>query len=448
MKKTKVMAFACLSLLAYLNQAGATIPNTDHPTTFLGPALRLGFSNYMNDTTAYALAAELGIRNYRLDGTFGWQITYNQRVKLTAEYLRQDITYAFFDGNSDQWVHQGAIGAEYEHDFNDYLLNPQFTLGAYLSHAPSKTLRTDLGTYTNADGIMQPFRELKRIAGSNAGGLSPGVSFSAWPGAKINAELNYDKVHYDTEYVDSENPTGFGGTVSVHQAITDDFGVRLLAAIRQPFNNYQANFTLGNVPFYGKWAFGFNTAYTVGKNALPSTYIVGISADYFMEQISESPYTHTDGIDRYISARDNVDFKGVSSLSQQAERQDFLSWVSRPAVYMPQVLAIADSRVSCQDGEAPTALNSTLPPDFNTTELSGINLANNFTGSNLTFAVVSVTPDPQFFPSDFVNMTANGTLTYDASTAVNDDRQYFATISAANTCGVAYSSITLGPIPE
>lgn len=443
----KAMVLVCLSVLACLDQAVADIPNTDHPTTFLGPTLRLGFSNYMNDTAAYALAAELGMKNYRLGGTLGWEIAYNQRVKLSAEYLRQNIAFAFFDGNSEQWVQQGAIGAEYERDFTDTPFNPQFTLNAYLSHAPSKSLDTDLGTYTDSSGMAYPFRELKRIAGSNAGGLSPGFGFIPWAGGKINAELNYDKVHYDTSYIDVDNPIGFGGTVSVNQVITDNFGVYLLAAIRQPFNNYQANFTLGNVPFYGRWTFGFNTGYTVGKNALPSTYNIGISADYFLEQSSGNPYARTDGIDRYISARDYNDFKGMSSISQQIERQDFLSWVSKPAVYMPQVLAIADSMVTCQDGEAPTALSSEIAPDFNTAELSGINLANNFTGSNLTFAVAALTPDPQFFPNDFVHITASGTLTYDASTAVNDDRQYFATISATNTCGVAYSKITLGPLP-
>src|SRR5258708_1514164 len=105
------LAFLPLAFFGIFSIAFANIPNTDHPTTFLGPSLRAGYTSTLTNTLAYSLAGEAGIKNFRVSGTAGWKIIENQYLKMTAEYLRQDITYAFYSGNTDQWVQQGALGA-------------------------------------------------------------------------------------------------------------------------------------------------------------------------------------------------------------------------------------------------------------------------------------------------------------------------------------------------
>src|SRR5579871_1998956 len=108
------------------------IPNTDDPKTFLGPTARVDFTSSLNNDFAYNLAGEAGIKNFRVGSTLGWKAAQNQLFKVSAEYLWQNITYAFFSGNTDQWVQQGALGAAYQYEFVDYAFRPQFDLSAYV----------------------------------------------------------------------------------------------------------------------------------------------------------------------------------------------------------------------------------------------------------------------------------------------------------------------------
>src|SRR5262249_51465847 len=149
------------------------VDNPESARTFVGPTLRLGFTNTLNNYTAYSVAGEAGPKNLRLGATMGWILTPNQRIKVSAEYLWQDITYTFVTGDTNQWVNQGALGAAYQYDFN-YCMNPQFDLSAYVAHAPSKSLSTITQTLTNTDGTVTTNIVDRRIAGSNAAGIAPG----------------------------------------------------------------------------------------------------------------------------------------------------------------------------------------------------------------------------------------------------------------------------------
>lgn len=342
MKRISKLVITFGSLLM-VGSACASVANMDHPTTFLGPTLRVGFSNTFNDTTAYNIATEIGVRNFRLGGALGLQLENYQRVKLSLEFLRQDMTYAFFDGNSDQWVQQGSLGADYEFDFVDTAYQPAFSINAFLSHAPSKSLRTDTFPYANTTGTLQPLSDSKRIAGSNAGGLSPGFTITPWAGGRVGADLNYDIVRYET-YYGSQNATGIGGTAHLNQTIATNVDLDLVGAVRQPFNYYQAALTWHSIPYYGYWSVGMNYEYTLGKNTLPSSYNVILNLNYSIDPSGSSYGSRMDGIDNFMNATDVMEMKGVSSLAQQAEKHDFLAWTAKQPGYMPQVLAIPEEQ--------------------------------------------------------------------------------------------------------
>ena len=82
-------ALSCLS-------AHAFIPNSDSPKTSVGPSFGLGVTKSITDIVAYAVTGEVGARNLRLDGTVGWKITDNQRLKVSVDLLKQGIDYPFF----------------------------------------------------------------------------------------------------------------------------------------------------------------------------------------------------------------------------------------------------------------------------------------------------------------------------------------------------------------
>jgi|SRR5579885_791553 hypothetical protein len=423
--KTLSKLAALGSTLLCLSSANATsVPNTDTPTTFLGPTVRLGYTSSMTDTSAYSLAGEAGLRNFRIGGTLGWKLADNQRFKISAEYLWQKINFAFFSGDSEQWVNQGALGAAYQYDL-EYPYHPQFDLSAYISYAPSKTLSTVSGTYLDPFGNTVFYNDHRRIAGSNSNGISPGITISPWTGGKIGAELNYDNVRYDTDNSGiNEDAKGLGGTIKIGQIITDNVSVNVAAAVRQPFNNYAADLNFDHIQYYGDWTLGLFGDYNVGKNTLPDTWNVGISADYFLDQRAPHMVSVVKG-ERDIKAE----------RIPQPISDTLLAWTANPAVYMPQVLAIADS--SCNGiGNVRVVMPIPNPPVINTSGVFTFNSPTHFSGNNLIYSM-SVVPvsGSDIPPPDqlFSINKSTGAVTLD-TTSTGANATYAITVTAANGC--------------
>lgn len=330
MKKLYKVLFGLGVVFTSVTAANSAIPNTSHPTTFLGPFFRGGYTHYLVDnTSAFSVAAEVGPRNYRVGGTVASKICCNQRLKVSGEYLWQNINYAFFDGNSFRWVDQGALGATYEYDLLGIRYNPTLDVNAYVSRASNKNAGTDTISLANPADPTTPliFTDFRRIAGGTAEGISPGVTIEPWRGGRAGIDLNYDNVNYDQSNPPNENAIGFGGTVRLSQAINNHFEVGALAGIRAPFNEYQANIAWKTSNAYGKWVVGLVGGYTAGKTTLPSTYNVGVSVNFLAE--CQTSCERREGIN------------------------SFLSWTADPAVYLPQVLAITDDTVVQQLPPAP-----------------------------------------------------------------------------------------------
>lgn len=417
MRKLVVLLFSLMSAL-YLSAAISAIPNNNHPTTYLGPILQGSYTDSLTPTTAYSVAGEGGPRNLRLGGTMGWAADSSQRIKVSAEYLVQKITYPFFVGDTSEWVKQAAVGGAYQYDLPAPYM-PQFNLSAFFSHAPSKTLSTETGVFVNSAGLSQNFIDMRRIAGSNASGIAPGVSIHPWIGGETGIELNYDNVHYDKKLAPtpSEDAIGFGGTARLKQSITQNISVDLLAAVRQPFNNYQADIALKNLSGLPGWIFDINAAYTVGKNTLPSTWIVGLSADFIMDRAAE-PVAISRG-------------KATAFINQLPTAQ-LTQWVATPAVYLPQVLAIPEENVSFPLNCAPPRLIGTLPnlPDLITD--ATIQTSQVFAGGPFTFSKI-VSPSPA--PSSVSINPTSGVITIDTVRDRFATHTFLITVTATNACG-------------
>ncbi|RDI40972.1 hypothetical protein [Aquicella lusitana] len=315
----RIMAAFCGVLS--VSAAYSAVPNNDHPATFLGPTLRGGFNSMLTDTSAYAISGEAGIRNLRAGGSVGWNIMQAHALKFSAEFLWQQINYAYFAGNNHDWANQGAVGAAYQYDLGRYVrFHPQLGLNGYYASASSAALGTETGTFINSSGVVQPFTNIQRLAGSHASGISPGFSIQAWQGMRAGIDLNYDNVRYDMRYEPSTTAKGWGGTAHLRQQLGDYIAVGASAAVREPFNHYQAELAWNTLPCYGAWSLKLIGAYTIGKHSLPNTYNVGFTVDYFLDMMRGIP--------------------------EEDVKADFLAWMAKPAVYMPQVLAIADESVS------------------------------------------------------------------------------------------------------
>jgi len=439
MKKIFSIISTLFGALVYLS-----IANASQPTTFLGPTIKGGYTNTFTNTTAYSVAAEVGVKDYRVGGTLGWKIQDDQRLKITGEYLGQKINYNFFVGDTQQWVSQAAIGAYYEYDVLGYAFKPQLDLSGYYSHAPSKNLNTVSGTLINSEGVLQNFVDMRRIAGSNAGGVAPGVTIQPWQGAKAGIDLNYDNVSYNKHGVPSEDAKGFGGTARFNQALTRNVDLGLVAGIRQPFDNYQANLNWTTDSSAGEWVWGLGTAYTVGKNTLPSTYNVVASVKFLVDQKTPAAQSTRKYANLKNHYKDEV-------LPPPPISDNFKKWTSDPAVYMPQVLAIPDeSLLITTPTSTPIPICALIAPTF----LSAIPgpplfhadgsfpVASHFAGDHLTYTITQITPFAPF-PTPATTVTIDsvtGIVSVHDGLPLAETSATF-TVTATNCLGAVTSNV-------
>jgi len=406
----------------------STVEASNEPTTFLGPTLRGAYTAPWTDNIAYSVAGEAGVRNFRVGATVGFRIDDVQRFKLSGEYLWQRIAYHFYTGDTKQWVDQGAVGGRYEYDFVNYPYNPQLDLYGFYSHAPSQQLTNVAGTITTG-GVTSTFLDVRRIAGSNAGGGSPGVSFSPWQSGRIELDANYDVVSYHTHNTRSHDSHGWGGTAGIKQAFMDNFAVGVSAGIRQPFNDYEANLDMNNVQFYGHWTMGVYGNYLVGKNTLPNTWNAGLSADYFMDPVPCAP------------------LKGENLKGEVTRAPDnFLDWTADPAVHMPQVLAIADEKVVVPDPYC--ALPVVTAPLPNTGAINGGTVVIDAAAAFTPAAGLTYTFTHTALPGG-ATVTGNVPAAGDVTIHAGAPGSFTVSVTATNSCGSATTSFlfTDRPIP-
>lgn len=318
-------------LLAFQNAHAST-----QPTTFLGPSLRASYTDVYNEVGAASILGEAGVRSYRIGGTLGFQFWHFHRVKLSVEYLTQNIAYHFFAGDTTQWLSQGAIGGTYQYHLIGLIADPVFELNAYYSHGPNKTLDTRFGSFTQS-GVPIFYFDQRRIAGSHDGSASPGVRLTMWRGGRVGLDLNYDNINYNKKSPPTQNQRGFGGTISIKQIVTDVINFGVLVGIRNPFNDYQANLNFANLDFYGRWTVGVMGEYLAGKNTLPNTYNAGLTANYSLDQRCRSLETERNAAKRFIDYKQQAPVK--------LTHDDFAAWTTDPAVHLPQVLAVPDENL-------------------------------------------------------------------------------------------------------
>lgn len=408
MRKIIAIIFTFLSIQLYLGTAYSS-----QPTTFLGPTVRGSYTDAFTNRSAYSVAGELGVKNYRVSGTLGWKLPIDQRLKVTVEYLSQRINYGFLLGDAKRWVNQGAIGAQYEYLLSDNLLRPQFDFTGYYSYAPSKNISATMG----------------RIAGSKAGGIAPSISIQPWLGAKLGVDLNYDRVSYSTQNPSLKHVNGFGGTGRFDQAVTENLDLDLVVGIRKPYNNYQANLNWTTDNSYGEWLWGLGAEYTAGKNRLPSTYNVTASMNFLLDR--KIPEARRCG-------NLKADYKGEALLP--AYDDDFKRWTSYPAVRMPQVLAIPEEVPQGCTLAVPTLLSAI--PNQTVTGLpvpASFSIASFFGGQNLVYTMAVVFG----FGNSLHNATINSTTGVITVTGPAGPDAEDVIVTATNCAGSVSSSFTI-----
>lgn len=288
--------------------------------TFTPDILSESVSDMIGMDVGVSFMGEAGVRNYRGNGTVGIYITPSQRIKAGGEWLTQKLKYHYLSGIEHHWVHQWAVGGQYQYLFDSCFLYSLDVSGDY-SHAPSKTLKTvscppiTVGANTVYNTIQ------RRIAGSKAYNVEAGMTVIPWGNATLSLAADYDNVKYDRKFHRKEISSGWGGTVKVSQRLPHDLIANFIAQVKKPYNFYEGSIKWVTTTNYGNIDVGIFGGFTQGKRHLPCSTIAGVSVGLDFGGFGcGTPCTPCGG----------------SASSEIAQ------WVAMPAVYVPQVLAIAE----------------------------------------------------------------------------------------------------------
>jgi hypothetical protein len=370
---------------------------------------------------AFSLLGEAGEKNYRGSGTVGFLFGHSNYFKISGEYLRQKLGYRFSSGKEHRWVYQGAAGAAYEYRFDMRWLS-NASLAGFYSHAPNRTLKS-VSCPTDCIDLK------RRIAGSDAGGGSLDLTFIPWRSGTISLAGNYDHVVYHRKYQDSLHVSGFGGGVDWTQKLGCNFDFDFKGEFRRPFNYFEGAINWHSTKWLGL-TLGLFGSHTEGKYRLPNNNTAGVQLGYLIgyKKHHKQPSCSHPG----------------TSLDSALE-----SWVSIPAVYMPEVLAIADQKkVPVSGCEAPcfpptsTTIPDQLTLPLNTTAfIPTAPFFNDPTSANpLTFTMTATTDFPPI-SGIFIDPTT-GVITV-TSLAEPTFIPILITVTGTNACGSTSQSFTI-----
>jgi hypothetical protein len=296
----------------------ATVYSKTYGTMLHGQLVQ-GFDVY----NAIALLFELGRSQRRINGTYGYVIDDFQRIKVSAEYLQQNINFDFDSGNLEKWIGQGAYGVTY-----NYLISQGFfhdvDVNAYYSKAGSRDLESKI--YHGADGNI--YENFRRIAGGTDKSLSFGAHFQPTQSNMLGLALSYDKINYAMQYGSNINDqSGFGVTLSLEQLLSSNLKLKVAASNRKPTNSYEAalNWLVPMSPG-NRLEIGLIGSHLDSGSGLNSDDRFGINVGYSIN-------------DGFKGLTEGYRLGGVSSIDD-----DIANWTATPAVYMSRVLAIKDQK--------------------------------------------------------------------------------------------------------
>lgn len=298
-----------------------------------------------NEDQAVALELDGGPRVIRLNGTYGFALNDTNRIKLTAEYLQEDLDFNFYTGDTRQWVNQGAIGASYQHLLDTNIFK-SLEFGSHYSHAPSKDLSDRTIVYNDGSTLTN----YRRIAGGDDWNGTAETALHLWPKGLLTIGGDYDQVRYDTEYSlqNGHDAQGFGGHARLQQLLTPNAELEAQSTASQLFNSYSVS---------------LNWIWTSTTKTILST---GLNTGYTQDHTTDRNFW-VNGINLNVTWDPPPENKEKKTYHEpQIETQKLATWVQTPSVRMPDVLAISDEYVVKSSAIQPfTPITGACPLDAN-----------------------------------------------------------------------------------
>ncbi len=327
-------AFTCASavnVMDCISQTGTgavkqsdvtSIPINSQALGFTGPvSVGLRYDNYLawimdvgyaqsfyNAAAAFKLSA--GLNERRANVTLGYSITPKQQIKLTYEYLAQNLPFDYSTGTVNEWVNQNAFGAAYRYMLDYGIVRALEVYGNY-TKANSKDL-SDIEMYTDSQltAIDQ-----RRIAGGTQQNYGAAVTLTPFENTIVKVGGGYSTLSFNTEWSDPQKQSAIAYDAELSRLLTPKTMVSAGIGNTAAGQTYTAK-----VSRILPWSLegALTGQYMATTNDIPGSTSVTASLSY------PAPKTYT-----------NMFAAGIGNLKD---------WVQQPVIYNTRVLAKAEER--------------------------------------------------------------------------------------------------------
>jgi hypothetical protein len=367
---------------------------------------------FICDNSAVSLLGEAGGKIYRINGTYGTFFGDCQRLKIGGEFLGEKLKYNFSSGHVHRWMHQWAVGGKYQYllDWDCFLEGIELS-GLY-SCAQSDTLCSAFCPIENATLF-------RRIAGASHWDVEGGLVLSPFECSHLTLTIGYDSAFYHRKFSQNKRVSGVSGTLWYNQRFMRCLVLDIKAEFRRAYNWLEGKLAWNDRFWGGDVSVGIFGGHVWGKEHLPDSSNVGGEIRYAWDVNECCPsFDPCEETCCYVC-------------------NDLADWISEPAVYIPQVLAIAEQSICRGPISSLIILNGgdSFPFGQSFEDISGF--FNNREGNNPGLIFLSNNLPPG------VTITSDGVLLVNNQNTSGEIQTFSATITASNGCGSTSQTVTI-----
>lgn len=257
----------------------------------------------------FKIRLEGGENQFRGNVTAGYSLTPKQQIKLTYEYLAQNLPFDFASGQVNEWVGQHAFGAAYQYLIN-YSLFRTFGVDASYVKANSKDLSSQV-YYQNDDA----YYNWRRIAGGTEKTANATLEMIPLANTLVKIGAGYSSISYDTQYEDQQKNTTVAYEAAVEHILTSK--TKLATSIQHTAGSTDHTIQVSQILPKSLEA-SLKGQYSAGALGLDNSGSVTLSLSY------PAPQQYT--------------FSDTSALAM------LKNWIETPVVSKQRVLAIKDEK--------------------------------------------------------------------------------------------------------
>ena len=351
-----------------------------------------------------ALKVSAGPNEYRGNGTIGFNITPKQQIKLTYEYLMQNLPFDYTAGTINEWVSQNAYGAAYRYLLGNSILQSLELSGSY-TKANSKELK-DVYVYDPNGNVTDV--DYRRIAGGQQTTGMASVVLTPMKNTLLKVGAGYSASSFDTQWASNQATSTIAYNVEASHLVTPK------TLVSASVNNTATN-----------------QAHTVKiSQILPGNLEGNVTGQYNV--------SHVDGMANNGNVTVGLSYPAPKTYSNlfSGGIGDLKAWVQQPVIYNTRVLAIAEelvTKVGIQTSPMPT---QNIPVNTTMTSLS--------TKAYFTFDPRSY--DRIDYSIQSITDKNNNAVNVDLKIKIQNDDAYTATISSTDkmpACGLYPARFTI-----